>query len=139
MNYDQIYAISAAGMAIERLRLDVVAYNIANQNSIQKPGTKGYSPLTVEIGNRSFPDYIETPTLKINDIRLVPQGLPPEKIYQPEHPAADKQGFVHYAGINMVNEMTTLLRASHAYEANIKMINAIHSLVQQTLTIGEER
>ena len=70
---------------------------------------------------------------------LVPENLAPNKVYQPGHPAADKQGYVTYPGISTIDEMTTLLRATRGYEANIKVINTAHSLYLQALSIGEER
>ena len=70
---------------------------------------------------------------------IVPQNLPPNMVYQPGHPTANKEGYVAYPGLSTIDEMTTLLRASRAYEANIKVINTAHSLYLQTLTIGDER
>ena len=72
------------------------------------------------------------------EVDIVPQTRPPNKEYQPEHPLADKKGYISYPGISTVTEMTTLLRASRAYEANIKIINTVHNLFLQSLTIGDQ-
>lgn len=134
MSYDAIFSIAAQGMSIEKLRVDVVANNIANQHSIQRADGSLFKPGQVVTTAQPFSDFLQTPVVDI-----IPQNLPPEKIYAPEHPAADRLGYITYPGINMIDEMTTLLRASRAYEANIKIINTAHTLYLQALTIGEEK
>ncbi len=139
MSYDQIYNIAANGMRLEKLRVDVVANNIANQHSLQTEGSQ-FQPLRVLATAKPFDAYLADPEANnFANISLVPQNLPLNKVYQPGHPAADKQGYISYPGLSMVDEMTTLLRASRAYEANVKVINSAHSLYLQALSIGNER
>lgn len=140
MSYDQIYAIASDAMSVEKMRVDTIANNIANQHTL--PGTDGtaFQPMQVVATAKPFADYLNHPEQGgLGTVALLPENLPPNKVYQPGHPGADKQGYVTYPGLSMVDEMTTLLRASRAYEANIKVINTAHSLYLQTLTIGEER
>ncbi|MDR3501314.1 MAG: flagellar basal body rod protein FlgC [Legionella sp.] len=140
MNYAQIYAISGQGMNAEKLRVDVVANNIANQHSLQNADGSVFQASQVITSAKTFSELVANPQeMGINAVEVVPQNLPPNKVYQPGHPAADKQGYVTYPGISTIDEMTTLLRASRAYEANIKMINSAHSLYLQALSIGDER
>ena len=140
MSYDQIYAIASQGMALEKMRVDVVANNIANQHTIQGPDGSGFQPMTVIATAKPFAEYLSNSEGgSIESVTLVPENLPSNKVYQPGHPFADKQGYITYPGVSTVDEMTTLLRATRAYEANIKVINTAHSLYLQALTIGEER
>ncbi len=140
MSYDQIYSIAMQGMNAEKLRVDVVANNIANQHSVQTVNGDVFQAGTVITTAKPFSELIDTPSeMGIESTEVVAQGLPPNKVYQPGHPSADKQGYVTYPGISTVDEMTTLIRASRAYEANIKVINTAHSLYLQALSIGEER
>jgi flagellar basal-body rod protein FlgC len=141
MSYDQIYAIASQGMSLEKLRVDVVANNIANQHTIASTDQKAFQAMQVVATAKPFADFLNSNENggSLDSINVLPQSLPPNKVYQPGHPSADKQGYVTYPGISTVDEMTTLLRATHAYEANIKVINTAHSLYLQTLTIGDER
>lgn len=140
MSYNQIYAIATQGLNVEKLRINVVANNIANQHSLQKANGSLFQPAQVVTQAKPFAQFLtDTDTTGIASIEVVPQNIPPNKVYQPGHPAADKQGYLTYPGISTIDEMTTLLRASHAYEANIKVINTAHSLYIQALSIGEER
>jgi flagellar basal-body rod protein FlgC len=140
MNYAQIYSIASQGMNAEKLRVDVVANNIANQHSLQKADGSLFQASQVLTTAKSFAELVDKPQeMGIESVEVVPENLPPNKVYQPGHPAADKQGYVNYPGISTIDEMTTLLRASRAYEANIKIINSAHSLYLQALSIGDER
>ncbi len=140
MNDASLYAIAMQGMNIEKTRIDVVANNIANQHSIKQQDGSLFQSQEVVTTATPFSDFLASEGKKdIATMELVAQNLPPNKAYQPGHPAADAQGYVTYPGISTIDEMTTLLRASRAYEANIKMMNAAHSLYLHALTIGEER
>ncbi|WP_028388037.1 flagellar basal body rod protein FlgC [Legionella fairfieldensis] len=140
MSYDQIYAIASQGMNLEKLRVDTVANNIANQHTLKTTDDTLFQPMQVIATAKPFSVYLNNPEEGgIENIELAPENLPANKVWQPGHPAADKQGYVTYPGLSTIDEMTTLLRASRAYEANIKVINTAHSLYLQALSIGEER
>lgn len=140
MSYDQIYSIAASGMSVEKMRVDVVANNIANQHTLKNTDGTPFQPMQVEATAQSFEQTLNNMEGGgLESVELVPANLPPNKVYQPEHPAADKQGYVTYPGISTIDEMTTLMRASRGYEANIKVINTAHSIYLQALSIGEER
>lgn len=139
MSYDQLYAIATQGMNVEKLRVDVVANNIANQHSISNADGSLFQASQVVTTAKPFSELLDNQDTGIESIELVSENLPPNKVYQPAHPKADKQGYISYPGISTIDEMTTLLRASRAYEANVKIINAAHSLYLQALTIGEDR
>jgi flagellar basal-body rod protein FlgC len=140
MNYTQIYTIASQGMYAEKLRVDMVANNIANQHSIQSADGSLFQAKQVVTTAKPFSDFVQSEhELGMDSIELVNEDLPPNKVYQPGHAGADKQGYITYPGISTLDEMTTLMRASRAYEANVKIINAAHSLYLQALSIGEER
>ena len=135
MNYASIYTIALEALNVEKLRVNIVANNIANQHSLGNT----FKPSQVVTTAKPFSSYLERDELGIQSVDIRSQNVVPDKVYQPAHPAADKKGYVTYPGVNTIDEMTTLLRASRAYEANIKVINTAHSLYLQSLSIGEER
>lgn len=140
MSYDQIYSIASQGMTLEKMRVDVVANNIANQHTLKSSDGSSFQPMQVIATAKPFTEYLNNiEEGALESVTVVPENLPPNKVYQPGHPSADKQGYVTYPGISTVDEMTTLMRSTRAYEANIKIINTAHSLYLQALTIGEER
>ena len=140
MSYNDIYTIATNGMNVEKMRVDVVANNIANQHTVQNTDGSGFQPMQVIARAKPFETYLNhIEGGGLDSVEVVPQNLPPNKVYQPGHPSADKLGYVTYPGISTVDEMTTLLRAQRAYEANVKIMNMAHNLYLQALTIGEER
>ena len=142
MSYDQIFALSAQGMDVEKLRVDVVANNIANQHAVLGANGKHFQPMRVLSQAIAFENYLQDPNAPqggIQNIELVEEQVSPNKEYHPGHPAADPKGFVTYPGVNTIDEMTTMLRASRAYEANVKLLGVAKTMALQALSIGEER
>lgn len=140
MSYNQIFNIASAAMSLEKLRFDVAANNVANQHSLHQADGSAFQAETVQVQALPFSDLLEnSETPSVAKVELVPQNLPPNKVYQPAHPEADAQGFVSYPGLSMVDEMTTMMRSTRAYEANIKIINMARGMYLQALSIGEER
>jgi flagellar basal-body rod protein FlgC len=67
---------------------------------------------------------------------VVRDQTPPKRMYEPDHPDADADGYVDMPNIDMVTEMTDMLAASRAYEANITTINVAKNMAQRALDIG---
>ena len=139
MDFAQTFAISAAGMSVQRTRVEVAALNLANAQSVQAPGAPPYQLLRVVV----------TPSMPFEamvDTGLQPGALPsatieatasaPRMVHDPGHPLADARGFVHQAGVDSATEMVTLMSAMRCYEANVAATNTARSLALKTLDIG---
>lgn len=138
MDYSHSFAISAAGMNVERLRVDVAALNLANANAAYTPGGVNYQPLQV----------VTAPSRVTGFSRLIGQGLAgpsasvapgtqaPRQVLEPGNPAADAKGFVNYPGVDATTEMMTLMAATRSYEANVAALNASRSMAIKALEIG---
>jgi flagellar basal-body rod protein FlgC len=147
MNYLDSFAISAAGMAVERTRVDVAALNLANANTVQTAGGTSYQPARVvaRTGSAggaavSFADQVEQ-GLGLSSVDLPmasvePTLAAPRLVYDPSHPFADARGFVTYPGIDAATEMVSLMTALRAYEANVAALNATRTLALRALDIG---
>lgn len=146
MDYLKTMAISSTGMAVEKLRLETVAENIANMHSSQRGGGV-YKPKQVISGQRLAVEFstlfnpleatradTAAPFAEVKELELVPK-----MVYQPDHPHADAQGYVAYPNINPVNEMVNLIEASRAYEANVQAVNAAKSMALRALEIGAKK
>ncbi len=141
MDYFSAFAISASGMTVEKLRLDVTALNLANANSTRAGAGTLYQPLTVISSARpgAFAAAIASAGnaalgAQVTEVRAQP--VPPRLVYEPSHPDADGKGFVAYPGINTVHEMVTLISATRAYEANVAALNAAKVMALKALEIG---
>jgi flagellar basal-body rod protein FlgC len=151
MDYMQSFAISAAGMNVERMRVDVAALNLANANTVQGVGGSSYQPLRVlaEAQSQSGVDggsfsALVSQGLESSDIasqagpvaRIVPANVAPRLVYEPGHPLANERGFVAYAAIDTATEMVSMMSATRAYEANVSAMNTARTLALRALDIG---
>jgi flagellar basal-body rod protein FlgC len=132
------FAISAAGMNVERTRVEVASLNLANANTVHQPGANGYQPMRVVAHARAFASRVmgETQAALLPEASLVPRDVPPRMAHEPGHPLADERGFVAYPSVDLATEMVTLMSAMRAYEANVAAMNTARSLALKTLEIG---
>jgi len=131
-------AISGSGMSAERLRMEVIANNIANANSTRSANGGAYRRQDVVfaevLGKATGPH--NRPALegvvaveRIED----PSELP--IIFSPGHPDADANGNVRMPNVSLPIEMVNLLTAARAYEANLKAAQTFRQMNEQALTI----
>lgn len=126
--------ISASGMTAERLRMDVVAENLANANTTRGANGGAYQRKEVvlrETQGGSFADVLSG--VEVAEIRA--DSAPPRRVYDPGHPDADASGFVSLPNVNSVTEMVDLITASRGYEANVQAMNAAKQMFTRTLQI----
>jgi flagellar basal-body rod protein FlgC len=139
MDFSQAFAISAAGMSVQRMRVEVAALNLANAHSVQAPGAPAYQPMRVLVTpSVPFDAMVATglhpgvlPTASVE-----PAAVAPRAVHDPGHPLADARGFVHQAGVDPATEMVTLMSAMRSYEANVAAMNSARTLALKTLDIG---
>jgi len=148
MEFGQTLEISASGLRAQRLRLDVVASNLANANSTRSADGSGpYRRRSVvfrsEPLERTFEQTLNggpfDRTLRVVDVAgIVKDGAPPRMMYEPTHPDADSTGYVAYPNVNVVAEMVDLMTATRAYEANVQAIRAMRVMGEAALRIGSQ-
>ena len=144
MGLAQVFDISAAGMDVQQLRLQVAASNIANARTTSAPGTAAYQPLTVVVrasapntgapGEAASAAGLARPYAQA----IVPLNVAPKRIYEPGNPDADKDGFIRVPGVDPIGSMLDLMEISRSYEANLRAFDITRSLMQRTLDIGNK-
>ena len=140
MDFSFASAISAAGMEVERTRLDVAAINLANIHTSGTQQRGPFKPLRVQVtGNNSFLNMlsgIEHQGMEAPNVTIQQTVVAPRLVYEPGHPDADVKGYVAYPGIDTVAEMVNLMTAVRSYEANVVAMNAAKSMALKALEIG---
>ncbi|MCJ0764545.1 flagellar basal body rod protein FlgC [Variovorax terrae] len=144
MNYLHAFAISAAGMSVERTRVDVSALNLANANTVQSADGNGYRPLRATVLAGATPgfsalvgDRLDADKIgMLPSVAVLPADVNPRLAYEPGHPMANERGFVAYPGVDTATEMVTLMSAMRSYEANVAAMNTARNLALKTLDIG---
>ncbi|MFY9270886.1 MAG: flagellar basal body rod protein FlgC [Candidatus Manganitrophaceae bacterium] len=149
MDIEQAFAISASGLDAQRARLNIVSSNLANVESTETPEGGPYRRKDLvfsaaPIGG-SFAETLQS-TLGasstgedlpgVETTRIVEDERPFKRVYQPQHPGADQDGYVLYPNINPMEEMVNMITALRSYEANVTALNATKSMAMKALEIG---
>lgn len=136
--------VSASGLAAERLRMDVIAQNLANANSTR--GTDGQPYRRHEVIFRSAAGGAagagavdeassNSPLKGVEAVAIVEDPSALRTVYDPSHPDADDEGYVSFPNINPVTEMVDMMTATRAYEANVTAMNAAKNMALKALDI----
>jgi flagellar basal-body rod protein FlgC len=142
MDYSSTFAISAAGMALERTRVEVAALNLANAHTTPIAGQAPFSPMRVvalPVPDNAFAAQMlagESAAALQPEFRVEAAAVAPRRVHEPGHPLADASGFVSYPGVDPAAEMVALMSASRAYEANVAAMNIARTMALKALDIG---
>lgn len=141
--------ISASALSVQRLRMDVISSNVANAETTRGRFVDGkWQPYTrkmvvVEPNSSSSFGQVLSRVRNSNDLQLgvratgiVEDQAPFKKVYQPMHPDADKDGFIYLPNVDILKEMSDLMTATRAYEANVTALNSTKSMLLKALEIG---
>lgn len=142
--------VSASGMSAQRLRMDIIAQNIANVNTTRDENGEVYRRKTVLFESKSQDSFstMLAQSQMNNASNLVGNGVkvssivedhvtPMKTVYDPGNPDADEDGYVTLPNVNTVTEMTNLIDASRSYEANITAFNATKNMLLKGLEVGK--
>ena len=138
----QAMEISLSGLDVEWQRLQVIAQNIANANTSRTGDGGAYHPMQLVSGPKaSFDDIVAQGAADgLQGVRVYGverQGGGTRRVYEPAHPHADGEGFVTYPDINRATEMTSMIKTSRAYEANLVALNISMQMYSRALEIGK--
>jgi flagellar basal-body rod protein FlgC len=134
--------ISATGLSAQRLRMDLIAGNLANVDTTR---TARGGPFRRQMAVFQARDYrferapgVQLPNAGggVRVVSIVEDQSPLKQVYDPNHPDADADGYVFYPNVNPILEMADLIAASRAYEANLSCLDMGKQMIQRALTIG---
>ena len=144
MGFDGMVQISAGGMAAQRFRLNVIAGNLANQNTTRTPEGGAYRRRDV-VFQAALPQPAEKTTgpalnpgmqtMSVEVVEVVTDPSPLVMKYQPGHPDADSDGYVAYPNVNTFAEMVDMLSATRSYEANATIMKNAKEMADRTLEL----
>jgi len=131
--------VGASGLTAQRRRLEVLISNLVNANTTQPAGTEPYRRkdvlFTATNPEMSFGAALDDAVQGVEISRVVTDTSEPVKRYEPNHPYADKDGYVSYPNVNAMEEMVNVLSATRSYEANLQAVNMAKEMQQKTLEI----
>ncbi len=135
---------SFSGLEAQRIRMNVIAANLANVNATRTPEGGPYKPRAVVFAAVPPPspfaallqDQLQAGVSQVAVVDIVKDAQRVRLEYDPGHPDANAEGYVAYPDINILQEMVDLLTATRSYEANVTAINAAKDMTLRALQIG---
>ena len=133
-----IFNVSGSAASAQSQRLNVVASNLANADTVAGPDGRP----TRRARSRSRPSCWARPatTRRAAGVRvstITEDQTPGRRVHDPKHPSADAEGYVTYSNVNAVEEMVNMISASRSYQNNIEVMNTAKSLLLKTLQLGQ--
>lgn len=143
MDFFSNLRISSSGLSAERMRMDAIASNIANQDTTRTEEGGPYIRKVVTFEenlksalNKNSSNYADNLNgVRVSQISDDKSAL--KKVYDPSNPDADANGIVTEPNINVLNELVDLMSSSRAYEANVTAFNAGKGIEMKALEIGK--
>jgi flagellar basal-body rod protein FlgC len=130
---------STSALGAERLRLDVIAGNMANAQNTNDVNGQVYRRKMVVFESK-LNDALGSGAnqgSQVSVARVVDDPTPLPKVYMPGHPKADAQGMVQMPNVDPLNEMVDMMTASRSYQANLQVITTGRTMFEQSLKIAD--
>ncbi|NMT64901.1 flagellar basal body rod protein FlgC [Marinobacter orientalis] len=150
MSLGSIFDIAGSGMTAQSLRLNTTASNIANAETASSSTEQTYrarKPVFAAI-QQSMLNPSQQQGLAFGSEEGQGAGVRVEGIiesdaelqmrYQPDHPAANEEGYVYYPNVNVVEEMADMMSSSRSFQMNVDIMNSAKSMMQRILTLGQQ-
>jgi len=142
MSIFSIMDISSSGLSCEKVRMELIAQNIANIETTKTAEGGPYrrkmiafkEALNSQLNGTKDPGGLTGAGVQVSNI--VADNAEPLMVYDPQNPDANQDGYVAKPNINLANEIVDSISASRAYEANVTILNATKTMASKALTIG---
>lgn len=140
MGMFDVLAISSSGLRAQRNRLDVIATNLANVHTTRTEEGGPYKKKEIvfasdDVSGEKFNMLLQKKVEGVKVDAIEESGKSFEKIFDPGHPDADKEGYVTLPNVNVMEEMVDMMSATRSYEANINVISATKHMFMKALEI----
>jgi flagellar basal-body rod protein FlgC len=135
MSFQDISKIAGSAMAAQTVRLNTIASNLANADSVA--GSEGETYRARKPVFTTVMDGSGNAGGQVQVMDVVESDEPLRRVYEPGHPMANAEGMVFYPNVNQVAEMTDMMSASRAFETNVEVLGRIKSMQQSILKLGD--
>ena len=142
MSMFSIFNVSGSAASAQSQRLNVVASNLANADTVAGPDGKAYKSRQVIfqtelMGAAGGMGRSGDASAGVRVSTITENETPGRRVHDPKHPAADADGYVTYSNVNAVEEMVNMISASRSYQNNIEVMNTAKGLMLKTLQMGQ--
>jgi len=140
MSMFRIFDVAGSAVSAQSQRLNVVASNLANADTVAGPDGKAYKARqvvfqTALMGAGGALGRESSAGVRVSTVRE--DETPGRRVHDPKHPAADGEGYVTFSNVSAVEEMVNMISASRSYQNNVEVMNTAKSLLLKTLQMGQ--
>jgi len=128
------FNISASGMYAQRVRMNVIASNLANYESYRANGEPFRKPEVV-FQALEDPKNLSKGEVPVRVVEIRQSNEPFRLVYDPKNPRANQEGYVQKPNVELVKEMVDMITAVRSYEANLNAFSATKEIAQRTLEL----
>ena len=132
-----VFDISGRAMAAQLVRLNTIASNLANAGTLAASEKEAFRALKPVFETKYADEVRKKGIATTQATEIVETNRLPEKLYMPEHPSADNEGFVYSAAVNIEEEYVEMMEASRQYQNNIEVITTLRTLMMRTISMGK--
>ncbi|SEF45565.1 flagellar basal-body rod protein FlgC [Thalassococcus halodurans] len=137
MTVKNVFDVAQRAMTSQLTRLNTVASNLANANSVSSTEEGAYRAMRPVFKTIYAENTKDSGLSSVGVERIVQLDRAPERLYQPEHPEADADGFVYQAVVNTEEEMVEMMEASRQYQNTVEVISTMRALMARTVNMGQ--
>lgn len=140
MSMFSIFSVAGSGMAAQSTRLNTVASNLANADSVASSPEAAYrsrEPLFAAVRNQQGAGDPNAPGDGVQVLGVTESQAAIPRRYEPGNPLADADGYVYASNVNPVDELVNMISASRSYQNNVEVMNSARQLLQKTLDLGK--
>jgi flagellar basal-body rod protein FlgC len=134
MSMFKIFDVSGSAASAQTQRLNIVASNVANADTVAGPDGQAYKARHVVFQTLLMGEATSSGVQVSQVIESQAEG---RKVHDPKHPAADAAGYVTFSNVNPIEEMVDMISASRSYQNNVEVMNTAKGLLLKTLQMGQ--
>lgn len=140
MSLFSVFNVSGSALNAETIRLNTTASNLANAESVDGDPSKVYRgrhavfQTVMDQSDTSWDGADASAGVRV--LGVVESTTAPTMRYQPDHPKANKDGYVYTSNVNPIEEMTNMISANRSFATNVEAINTARDLLLKTISMG---
>jgi flagellar basal-body rod protein FlgC len=138
MSMLRIFDVAGSAVSAQSQRMNTVASNLANVDTVAGPDGKAYKARQVVFQTTLMGNVAQREaSAGVRVSNITEDQSPGRRVLDPKHPSADADGYVTYSNVNPVEEMVNMMSASRSYQNNVEVMNTARGLLLKTLQIGQ--
>ena len=132
-----VFDIAGRSMAAQLVRLNTIASNLANAGNVAESEETAYRAMK-PVFVTQYADTVKESGISTTSIEgITTTDRKPERVYMPNHPVADEEGFVYQAAVNVEEEFIEMTETSRQYQNNVEVVTTLRALMMRTINMGK--